>query len=1090
MFRTASLLCAGWDCHGLPIELKALESLQEAAKKKSRKSRQGVDTGKLKAAAGLARTMEPLAVRELAREWALRAVREQMQDFKRWGVMADWEGGDDAAGVYTTLSPAYEAAQLEVLAQLVEGGHVFQGEKPVHWSPAAQSALAEAELEYVDDYTSTALHVRFPLHLASCSGQVQDLAAAATAAAGQGCPPIAAAAWTTTPWTIPASRALAVNPAAAYTAVVVEMPGGQRYPLLAAAELAERVASDIGGELVWRSAQHVEGSQLVGAQVQHPLAAWDAGQYGTLRQPIIPGDYVTMDAGTGIVHTAPGHGHDDFDAVGAWNAEHGAGAPIPVVCPVAGDGSFTHEAGSRLEGRDIHEAVPDIVQALSGEGVLLAANPYQHRYPHDWRTKSPVIIRVTPQWFADLSGLVGPAVQALSVDEEGPSQGKPGVDMVPPAGRARLLAAVKGRSRWCISRQRVWGVPIPAWTLTDTGEALPLTSAMVRHVAEVVQGHPRGTDAWWELGAEELLPRSVLDDLGDRVQCLEKGQDTLDVWFDSGCSWRAGWVDGADPPDVADAVLEGSDQHRGWFQSSLLTSVAAQGRAPYKTVITHGFVLDGNGRKMSKSLGNTIVPPDIIDGRPPRKGKKKGSGEDFTTPYGADVTRMWVGSADFTRDVSLSPTVVTKAADAVRKVRNTARFLLAATQGYTPPAAMCAVAPQLSMDAALALQHEDVARGFADAPRGLLRDAVEAAWSAPTWSCAPLPASPADLFALSRVKHLHAAAHEALQAFSTPKHNAELMAFASTDLSALYFDFVKDTLYCGAPGSPQHVAAQAACWEALKALTIAAAPVLPYTAEDIFLHANAQLLRGAAPATDAITVQGAADVVGATVFDMPWWQGGTEGLAAALPSGNTWHSVDSKWAGVLKVREVAMAALEKARAAGHLGKALEGRLVLAVRQGSTASKGLQWLAGTAGALENAFGVSQVGVVEVPDAVAPQVVQTVQRALQAAESGGPPAALHAGGVDVQLSPSGEPPAWAHAADAVVSYAGESQDECDQVLAIVVPGTGQRCARCWKLDEGVAVALAKTGKGAEPVPFDAASVHSHLCPRCSAVVAGML
>ncbi|CAE7798300.1 ileS, partial [Symbiodinium sp. KB8] len=263
----------GWDCHGLPIELKALESLQEAAKKKSRKSRQGVDTGKLKAAAGLARTMEPLAVRELAREWALRAVQEQMQDFKRWGVMADWEGGDDAAGVYTTLSPAYEAAQLEVLAQLVEGGHVFQGEKPVHWSPAAQSALAEAELEYVDDYTSMALHVRFPLHLASCSGQVQDLAAAATAAAGQGCPPIAAAAWTTTPWTIPASRALAVNPAAAYTAVVVEMPGGQRYPLLAAAELAERVASDIGGELVWSSAQHVEGSQLVGAQVQHPLAA-------------------------------------------------------------------------------------------------------------------------------------------------------------------------------------------------------------------------------------------------------------------------------------------------------------------------------------------------------------------------------------------------------------------------------------------------------------------------------------------------------------------------------------------------------------------------------------------------------------------------------------------------------------------------------------------------------------------------------------------------------------------------------------------------------------------------------------------------
>ncbi len=815
---------------------------------------------------------------------------------------------------------------------------------------------------------------------------------------------------------------------------------------------------------------------------------------------VIPGKHVTMDAGTGVVHTAPGHGHDDFDAAGEWNASAAPDLQIEVVCPVGPDGSFTEQAGEVLAGKNIHDSVSKICSKMEQQGLLLASSKYKHRYPHDWRTKAPVIIRVTPQWFADLSQLQATAQAALHPegDEEHHA-----INMVPPQGRNRLSAAVGGRARWCISRQRTWGVPIPAWTDGTTGESLPLTPEAVEHFASVVEQHPRGTDAWWEMGPEELLPAHVLESLGpDRVQALQKGTDTLDVWFDSGCSWAAGWVDGEAPPDVADAYLEGSDQHRGWFQSSLLTSVAARGKAPYRNLITHGFVMDANGRKMSKSLGNVVAPGDIINGvkgGDAANGGKKGKGakqkkgkaaasSGFTTPYGADVARLWVASSDYTRDVSLSPTSVGKCGDAVRKLRNTARFLLANTVGFVPPAAVAAASPSMTPLDRASLTPADIQRGFADASPGVLQDAVAAAWDAPSWDASLPPASPMEAFVLARVMSLRERTHAALETFATARHHTDLMAFAAQDLSSGYLDFVKDTLYCGAMGSPARVAAQAGCWEALKALTVVTSPVTPFMAEEVFLHANSAIF-GTAKDAEALLAGGAADP-GLTVFETPWWHAGKDeacerGLKSVWGAGRSRGDVEQDWACVLAARNVALGALEKARGAGRMGAALEGGVTFLAEEGSRTAAALQWLQ-REGCLGDVLGVSHASVV----LIAPGSASEAAAAAAAAAAGGGavPASLHlpmvsGGGAQVPLAAGDAPLSWLQCAEGAISE-GEVGTS---VVAVAAPAAGHKCARCWKVLPDVSRPLEASAAHTADTAINTADVLAHLCSRCGDVFA---
>jgi len=1044
--------------------------------------------------------------------------------------MADWEAGA-GKGFYTTMTPQYEAAQLHVLASLVQGGHVFRGEKPVHWSPAAQSALAEAELEYIEDHESTAIHFAFKIpqdaqmHTNGVSALLQQLhqAEGGQLLAGHPIGQAAFAAWTTTPWTLPANRALCVHPVARYTMIAVKSSAFTAVQaLVVAADLAEAVVAEMsasaakhveGGsaELLWQAAAPVMGKDLVGMQTEHPLSAWSDFEFPRMRSVVINGDHVTMDAGTGVVHTAPGHGHDDFDAAVAWNATAPAHLQVEVVCPVGPDGSFDQRAGSELAGRNIHASVPDICSMLEKHGLLLASAKYKHRYPYDWRTKAPVIIRVTPQWFADLSKLQATADAALQVEED--TAHVPGaanhhaINMVPPQGRNRLRAAVDGRARWCISRQRTWGVPIPAWIDGSTGEALPLTPEAVAHFAEVVAQHPRGTDAWWEMGPHELLPAHVLEELGPaRVAALEKSSDTLDVWFDSGCSWAAGWVDGEAPPDVADAYLEGSDQHRGWFQSSLLTSVAARGTAPYRNLITHGFVMDADGRKMSKSLGNVVAPGDIINGvkggsksasnvkgqkgKQKRKAGKGGSAHGFTTPYGVDVARLWVGSTDYTRDVSLSPTTVGKCGDAVRKLRNTARFLLANIEGFVPPAAVAAASPSMTPLDRASLSAADKQRGFADASPGVLQDAIRAAWQAPSWHEALPACTPFEQFALARVSSLRDRCSDALEGFSTARHHSDLMSFATQDLSSGYLDFVKDVLYCDPLHSPRRLAAQAGCWEALKALTVATAPVTPFMAEEVFLHANSRIF-GTASTPEELHAGTAADP-GITVFETPWWNTAADAasersLKAMWGAGRSAADVDAQWTHILAARGIVLSALERARGGGDMGASLEAAVTLFVTEGSGTARALLELQG-AGCLEDVLGVSQASVVELP---VPKLQAAIQQAAPLSRSWntGPQSAYFRISVPgsvmeaVPLSGLQQYLEWMSPAHGMVAEGGSGGVP---LLAVAAPADGNKCARCWKVRPEVQ----REFSSLKDVDVATDSPHEHLCARCSGVMGAVL
>lgn len=553
----------GWDCHGLPIELKALESV-------------GVG-------------MEGMAIRGKARKWAEKFVKVQSKQFQRWGVMGEWENP------YLTMSKSYESKQLELFGKLVEQGFVYRAMKPVYWSPSSQTALAEAELEYIDDHISKAVHVLFPLEPFGSSDRT-----------------IFACIWTTTPWTLPGNVAIAFSENLEY---VIAEKGDTRI-LLA----KERI-----GELEgFSAAESVCLAQLRNLKAKHPL-------YNRL-VPFVPGKHVTGDVGTGLVHTAPAHGQEDFDVC----AEHGIG----MLQYVAPDGTFLMEAGEDLQGKDIFTHGTDtIISKLIDSNLLLKQTNLTHRYPYDWRTKRPVIQRATSQWFLDLSKMQSKANSRL--DE---------IHFVPSKAKDRLKATIASRKEWCISRQRHWGVPIPVFYEEDSPI---LDTEIIQHVQSLVALH--GTDCWWSFTVEQLLPESWKH----RADQLVKGFDTFDVWFDSGSAWYA-----SGDESVADLILEGSDQHRGWFQSSLLLSSVAE-KGPFKILVSHGFVLDKDRKKMSKSLGNVISPQDICE---------KG--------LGAEVLRYWAASSDFRSDSSISDQALEKCSLGLRKLRNSFKFMIGAVEGF------------------------------------------------------------------------------------------------------------------------------------------------------------------------------------------------------------------------------------------------------------------------------------------------------------------------------------------------------------------------------------------------------------------------
>ncbi|KAI8970947.1 tRNA synthetases class I-domain-containing protein [Pilobolus umbonatus] len=700
----------GWDCHGLPIELKALEQIRKKDKEA---------------------LLSPTDIRKIARDKALSEVNKQMAAFKSWGIMGDWDNP------YLTLSSDYEIRQLRVLIDMIKNGHIYRQLKPVYWSPSSRSALAESELEYNEKHVSRSIHVRFPI--VELSPKLKDKWNTQES--------MYALIWTTTPWTIPSNKAVSVHPDLKYSLVRVKA-GDKKGLYIIGSErvdaLKEQMALD-DMEVV----DQVMGSDLVQSRYQHPL--------NDEKMPIIGGDHVTADSGTGLVHTAPGHGMEDYEVC----LREG----IAPFSPVDDRGKMTKEAGIHLEGKDAFtEGTSTVIELLKNSANLVMEREYIHKYPYDWRTKKPVMLRATAQWFANVEHLQKKAVEKLKQ-----------VKMVPEVSIKRLEQFTLSRKEWCISRQRSWGVPIPA-LYDEHGEAL-LTETSVEYIIKILE--ERGTDVWWEEKDDSVF---VAPEYRNTGKTYKRGYDTMDVWFDSGTSWTMlKDMPGRNPNEAfADVYLEGSDQHRGWFQSSLLTSIAVTGKAPYKTLITHGFALDEKGEKMSKSIGNIVEPILITDGG---KDKKK------NPAYGSDVLRFWVAHCEYTRDVSIGPSIISQVSDNLRKIRTTARFLLGNLHDFNPH-------DYINYDK---LQEID---------RYMLHE-------------------------LSQYNH------RVTNAFEDYAYNRvvqNIQNFTNTTLSSFYFDIIKDRLYNEPASSESRRMAQTVLYEILRSYTRSIAPFLCHTSEEVYDH--------------------------------------------------------------------------------------------------------------------------------------------------------------------------------------------------------------------------------------------------------------
>jgi isoleucyl-tRNA synthetase len=683
----------GWDCHGLPIELQVEKKVGKVGRK--------VD----------ARTF-----RQKCRQFADSQIDLQREGFKRLGVLGQW---DDP---YASNKFSYEANMVRALAKIIEGGHLDQGIKPVNWCFDCGSALAEAEIEY-QDKTSTAIDVLFN----AVDVKAILKAFAVDSVDGDVGIPI----WTTTPWTLPANEAVALNANLDYVLVKGRWQGSS-LAIVLADELKDCVASRIGLEEV-EVLGTCKGAALEHQLLQHPFYARQV--------PVILGDHVTLDVGTGAVHTAPGHGDDDFRA--------GAQYDLPISNPVGGDGLYLPDT-ELLAGKFVWSANADIVELLQNNKVLLHHEAFLHSYPHCWRHKTPTAFRVTPQWFIDMdkAGLRTRALAAIK-----------GIRWVPAWGEERISGMIEGRPDWCISRQRTWGVPITLFVHRTSEELHPQTDALMYKAADLIEEY--GIDCWYE---EDIYQR-----LGVEESEYEQVRDILDVWFDSGVSHRCVLDERDELRRPADIYLEGSDQHRGWFQSSLLTSVAMHGEAPYKQVLTHGFVVDANGKKMSKSMGNVIAPQKVMDS------------------LGADVLRLWVAAADYRQEMTVSDEILKRVSDAYRRIRNTARFLLGNLDGFVPGDALAA-------DQML----------------------------------------PFDRWAVDRALQIQNEISQAYDDYQFMQVYQKVNNYCALELSAIYLNVLKDRLYTTGRDSLPRRSAQTAMYHILESLVRWIAPVLSFTAEEIW----------------------------------------------------------------------------------------------------------------------------------------------------------------------------------------------------------------------------------------------------------------
>ncbi|KAG1887595.1 tRNA synthetases class I-domain-containing protein [Suillus subluteus] len=728
----------GWDCHGLPIENKALHELKKDAL-----------------------SLPPNVIRAAAKATAEREMKTQQKEFEQFCIMADWS----PQATFRTLDHDYEIRQLQVFQRMVERGLIYRHYRPVHYSPSSHSALAEAELVYNDEHVSHSAYVKFPLdsRTAIASTALREVLAKE--------PSASLLVWTTTPWTLTANMGIAVHPELTYSFVRSSV---KEDTLVVAKDRLVALEHIIGPHEVLAE---MKGADLVGAQFRSVFAPLHLS--GSMSAKIIAASHVTSESGSGLVHCAPAHGAEDYLAFRALGLLQG---PTEIVCHVDDAGKFSpdvahvvgEEAAQTLVGQEVLKGGNKaIVKLLESTGSLVKVQRIKHRYPYDWKTGEPIIVTATSQWFANLDGIKDDALHALK-----------DVQFYPPSSRNRLESFVRSRSEWCISRQRVWGVPIPALYHTPTDTAV-LSSESLTHILRVLS--ERGVTHWWDGSVEDFLTPELLAQFEGGPEAWRKGTDTMDVWFDSGSNWSTLSAPTGGRKHRADVCLEGTDQHRGWFQSQLLTSVgvssgqsAARPVSPYGTLITHGMVLDEAGKKMSKSLGNIVSPMTIIHGG---KDKKK------EPAYGADVLRLWVATVEYWRDMSIGPTVLAQCAESMRKIRNSARFILG------------------NIGTTAQRKH------FVPVERSEL--------------------GLAERFVMNELYKLDQTAAEGYANYNFPKVMNSLTNFANVTLSSLYFDITKDCLYANDIQSVERRAVVTTLAKVLDSMTSVMAPVLPYLAEEI-----------------------------------------------------------------------------------------------------------------------------------------------------------------------------------------------------------------------------------------------------------------
>lgn len=686
----------GWDTHGLPTELKA-------------RAKAGVENST---------TISELEIRKICREFALGYLDDQRNQFKRLGVIGEWDNP------YITLLPEFEAKQIEIFAEMACKGYIYKGLKPVYWCPDCKTALAEAEIEYAEDPCHS-IYVKFKVN--DDQGKLKAL----------GIEPEKCyfVIWTTTTWTLPGNVAICLGPDFDYSIIKC----GDEYYIMAEALAADAMKE--AGKEDYEVVGTMKGIEFEYMKAQHPFLDRES--------LVIVGDHVTLESGTGCVHTAPGHGVEDYDACKNY-------PEIPIVVPVDADGRLTEEAG-QFAGLLTGDANKPIAQHLDSIGALFALKKIIHQYPHCWRCKNPVLFRATDQWFCSVEDFKDEAVKAINE-----------VEWIPGWGKDRITSMVKERKDWCISRQRKWGVPIPIFFCKDCGEPYIDRDAMMA-VADLFR--KEGSDAWFKYDASEILPEGTKCPKCGGTH-FNKEQDIMDVWFDSGSSHAAVLEQRDYLKWPADLYLEGADQYRGWFQSSLLTSVATKGTAPYKAVLTHGWVVDGEGRKMSKSLGNGIDPQEIVE------------------QYGADVLRLWVASSDYHADIRISKDILKQLSEAYRKIRNTARYILGNLNDFNPDTDMVDVEDLYPIDK------------WAIAKLNELNDKVRAGY---------------DAYEFHQVYH--------------SIHN-----FCVVDMSNFYLDVLKDRLYTEKADSASRRAAQTTIYMILDAMTRMISPILAYTSDEIWRY--------------------------------------------------------------------------------------------------------------------------------------------------------------------------------------------------------------------------------------------------------------